>query len=126
MKKKIVATLVIAMAMGVLAGCGGTSDGPISPVSTLDPQPILTDAPQESGSSEESSAEPSVEKDPVVYDDGMLSGGETHTIGSRVQVDGKLQSWLTGEWKDASVAERRSISIPSFPKNNKQKSCISK
>ena len=111
MKRKIVATLVIAMTMGVLAGCGGISDGPISPVSTLDPQPIITDAPQESGSSEESSEEPSVEKEPVVYDDGMSSGGETHTIGNRVQVDGKMQSWLTGEWKDASVAERRSMAV---------------
>lgn len=111
MKKKFVATLVIAMAMGVLAGCGGPSDGPISPVSTLDPQPILTDAPQGSDSSEESSEQPSVEKEPVVYDDGMSSGGETHKIGDRVQVDGKLQSWLTGEWKDASVAERRSMAV---------------
>ncbi len=116
MKKKTVATLVIAMAMGVLAGCGGEDAGPISPVSTLNPQPIITDEPDGSGESGDVSAEASseeaiVEKEPVVYDDGMQSGGETHTIGSRTETDGKMQSRLTGEWKDASVAKRRSMAV---------------
>lgn len=111
MKKKLVAALVIAMSMGVLAGCGGDSNGP-APVSTLNPSPITTDAPKQDPSEEsESPAESTPEDDGVVLENGMKSGGEKHTIGQRTVVDGKMQSWLTGEWKDQSVAKRRNMAI---------------
>ncbi len=108
MKKKLVAAFVIAMTVGVLAGCGENGEGASEPVSSLNPSPIITDPPEES--SEPSIVEESSEEE-IVYDDGMKSGGETHTIGERTVVDGKMQSWLTGEWKDAEVVQRRNMAV---------------
>lgn len=113
MKKKLVAALVIAMTMGVLAGCGG-GDEPSSPVSTMHPSPIITDSPEESDPTEVSTPEP----EETVLENGMKSGGENHTIGTRTVVDGKMQSWLTGEWKDAAVAQRRNMAV--MTPNNKR------
>lgn len=114
MKKKLVAALVIAMTVGVLAGCGDGGDGQSSPVSTLNPSPIRTDPPEDPGNQTEQSPEQS-ESEPepgeVISNDGMMSGGETHTIGARTVVDGRMQSWLTGEWKDEAVADRRNLAI---------------
>lgn len=112
MKKKLVAALVIAMTVGVLAGCGDGGDGQSSPVSTLNPSPIRTDPPEDPGDQTEQSPEQS-ESEPgeVISNDGMMSGGETHTIGARTVVDGRMQSWLTGEWKDEAVADRRNLAI---------------
>lgn len=112
MKKKIVAALVIAMAVGVLAGCGDGGEGPSSPVSTLNPSPIITPAPEgDNDPSEQLPEQSEPETQEVISNDGMMSGGETHTIGSRSVVDGKMQSWLTGEWKDEAIANRRNMAI---------------
>lgn len=108
MKKKLAAALVIAAAIGILAGCGGENDSS-SPVSTLDPQPITSDAPESSQESGEEST--GQEQGGEIVADGLQKGGETHTIGERVEVDGKMQSWLTGEWKDADVVKRRNMAV---------------
>lgn len=110
MKKKLVATLVIAATMGILAGCGGEGE-PSSPVSTLDPQPIVTDVPESSEGLGESGEESQEQQGGEIVADGLQKGGETHTIGQRVEVDGKMQSWLTGEWKDADVVQRRNMAV---------------
>ena len=47
MKKKLIAALVIAMTMGIFAGCGGEED-PASPVATLNPSPVIIDEPASS------------------------------------------------------------------------------
>lgn len=110
MKKKLITALMIAMTMGVLAGCGDDENGPSSPVSTLNPVPISSEDPEESDSAEV----PPEESDPIKEVDlgnGMKSGGERHTIGQRTVVDGKIQSRLTGEWKDEAVANRRNMAI---------------
>ena len=117
MRKKLIASLMIAMTMGVLAGCGDDGNGPSSPVSTLNPTPITTDSPEESDSLE-SPPEESQPEEEVDLGNGMKSGGERHTIGERTVVDGKMQSWLTGEWKDQSVAKRRNMAI--MVPNNKR------
>ena len=56
MKKKLIAALVIAMTMGIFAGCGGEED-PASPVATLNPSPVIIDEPASSEESAEESAE---------------------------------------------------------------------
>ena len=119
MKKKFIAALVIAMTMGVLAGCGDDGNGPSSPVSTLNPSPIMDD-PEQPDPSEGSDApnESTPEEEGVLLENGMKSGGETHTIGTRTVVDGKMQSWLTGEWKDEAIANRRNMAI--MVPNNKR------
>lgn len=107
MKKKLV-SLVIAAAIGILTGCGGESE-PSSPVSTLDPQPIGSEATESSQESGEENA--GQEQGGETVAEGLQKGGETHTIGERVEVDGKMQSWLTGEWKDAEVVKRRNMAV---------------
>ncbi|MCM1192679.1 MAG: DUF3048 domain-containing protein [Butyrivibrio sp.] len=113
MKKKLVAALVIAMTMGVLAGCGDGEGDPSSPVSGLSGSPIITGEPE--GDSSEASSDTPEESTPedegADLGDGLKSGGETHTIGARTEVDGKVQSRLTGEWKDAAIANRRNMAI---------------
>ncbi len=115
MKRKLVAAFVIAMTMGVLAGCGDDGNGPSSPVSTLNPSPIITDDPEvnppEGSDVPDESVPGDEEAGGVELGDGMMSGGETHTIGTRTVVDGKMQSWLTGEWNDEAIANRRNMAI---------------
>lgn len=110
MKRKLIATLMIAMTMGVLAGCGDDGNGPSSPVSTLNPTPVTTDNPEESDPLDVPPEE-SYQEEEVDLGNGMKSGGERHTIGERTVVDGKIQSRLTGEWKDEAVANRRNMAV---------------
>lgn len=114
MKRKLFVVLALVMSVGCLSGCGEVED---SPVATLNPKPIIivdsSDSLEESSqsiASESSSGESQVgeEENP---DEGWIGGGENHPIGERVVVDGKMQSWLTGEWKDAKVAQRRNMAV---------------
>jgi hypothetical protein len=90
MKKKALAAIIIAM--GVLAGCGDKeNESPI--IQTIEAEPIATEASQET-------VETTVEEEP-----------EFKVITDRQVVDGKMQSYLTGEWKDAEVAQRRSFAV---------------
>ncbi len=88
MKKKLITILAIAMTMGIFAGCGGEGE-PSSPVSTLDPSPIITDEPESSES--EASEEP--EATPEVAPENMY------------------RSELTNEWIDNSLKDQRPIAV---------------
>lgn len=103
MKKRVLAAIIIAA--GILAGCGGEvpTDSPIQPVT---PQPIETDAP----------TEPEATEEPLTGD-GFMSNGENHPITERTIVNGQMQSYLTGEWKDADVVQRRNFALM-IPNNN--------
>ena len=105
MKKRVLAAIIIAA--GILVGCGGEvpTDSPIQPP-TL--QPIETDAPEVT--------EPDPTEEPQTGD-GFLANGENHPITERKIVNGQMQSYLTGEWKDADVVQRRSFALM-IPNNN--------
>lgn len=62
----------------------------------------------EKGSSEDENSEPGLSDDEN-EDNG--SGDELPVIGKREAVDGKMQSYLTGEWVDEGVAHRRPIAV---------------
>lgn len=101
MKKIKLLTMALLTAV-ILAGCGNneTEDttGPVS----VEPIPISSEEPStpvESQVPDSSEAEPEI---PVAA---------TATIGERTVVDGKMQSYLTGEWKDESVVRRRSMAV---------------
>lgn len=102
MKKKVLAAIVIAAAL--LVGCG--DETPVSSPQELTPQPMGTEQP-----SEEPDADEAVEPGT------LRPGGEDHPIGERTVVNGQMQSYLTGEWKDADVAQRRPMAVM-IPNNN--------
>lgn len=97
MKKKVLAAMIVAM--GILTGCGNNEDSG-SVVHTVEGQPIASET--QGG---EDQAQPS---------------GDT-VITERTVVDGKMQSYLTGEWKDEAVVKRRNMAVimpnnkPSLP-----------
>jgi hypothetical protein len=93
MKKKALAAIIIAI--GVLSGCG--SDDLESPIITVEPEPIATEASQETTATEETTAAEEEKEFAVITD--------------RQIVDGKMQSYLTGEWKDAEVVQRRNFAV---------------
>lgn len=85
----------------VLAGCGGQPEEPTSGPAPLEGRPIESENPVESEESQVP-GDANVPEGPVASSD---------TIGQRTVVDGKLQSYLTGEWKDESIARRRSMAV---------------
>ena len=100
MKKKVLAAIIIAM--GVLTACGNQQIE--SPIITVEPEPIATATPEPIESSA-SLEEPTEESTDLVL------------ITDRQVVDGKKQSYLTGEWKDAAVVDRRNMAV--MVSNNK-------
>lgn len=116
MKKKAVMALVITMVLGILAGCG-EKDNSASPVTSLSQTPIVESSSEES-SVEESEPESESEEPEVILENGMKANGEKHPIESRTVKDGKMQSWLTGEWKDEATAKRRNVAV--MTPNNKR------
>ncbi len=91
MKKKIWMGFMISIAaMTLLAGCGKDKEP--------EPEPIVEEVaiPTQEAQPE---AEPTVQPQ------------ELAVIGEREVVDGKMQSYLTGEWKDENVVKRRPIAV---------------
>ena len=100
MKKKVLAAFVLAL--GIMAGCGD-GDSPVM----IDPVPLDTPAATPSAT-----ATPAPTEEPEVEPaSGKLAGGENHPITVRNVVNGKMQSYLTGEWKDESVVKRRNMAV---------------
>lgn len=89
MKKKVLAAIIVAMT--VFTGCG-QEELPSPIITTLEPESIATESTQETVTEE-------------------VKGQELAVITERKEVDGKMQSYLTGEWKDTSVVQRRSLAI---------------
>lgn len=95
----LAATLLTACA---LAGCAPTEDLPavIVPEASESSTPeSSSDAPTESESSESTDTT------------GEVEIAATPTIEERYVKDGKMQSYLTGEWKDEAVVKRRSMAV---------------
>lgn len=120
MKKKTLAAIIIAAA--ILAGCGNGDSVPsnsntneIGDLNPVDMGNKPTEEPEEPAET----AEPG-----ELTEDGLLTGGEYHPIKGRTEVDGKMQSYLTGEWKDAEVAQRRAMAVM-IPNNNIKSSTVS-
>lgn len=112
MKKKTLTFLLAVLTAGLLAGCGGEEN--VSPVTSLEPVLIIKESSETAASEssvEASESESTEEKGEKVEGTDLMKGGETHTIGERVVKDGMMQSWLTGEWKDESVAKRRNMAV---------------
>lgn len=96
MKKKVLAVILIAM--GLLVGCGANEETQ-SPIIEMTPAPIATATPEPTATPEASSSQSGNKSSELVL------------IEERKIVDGKMQSYLTGEWKDAAVVQRRNIGV---------------
>lgn len=95
MKKKVLAAIIVAM--GMLTACGEDTTPVI--VETLEPEPIVQESTEESTEDETASADSDI-------------------ITDREVVEGKKQSYLTGEWKPEEVVNRRSMAVM-MPNNKK-------
>lgn len=91
MKKRVLAAMIVVMS--VLAGCGA-KEKPVS-VPTLEAEDLKQNT----------------EEDPA-------NGEDSDAITDREVLDGKMQSYLTGEWKDEAVVKRRNMAV--MIPNNKQ------
>lgn len=106
--KKISLLATCLLVACVMAGCG--EQGSQEPViQVVSPEPIIsteeiTPAPEEGTESTET--EPEVTEAP---EEGRVAA--TETITERYVEDGMMQSYLTGEWKDAEVAKRRPMAV---------------
>lgn len=96
MKKLHLLTAVILSACA-LAGCGNSEDTPA--IQTIESQTVETAALEVTS---EASGEVSEESGEVA---------EEAVITERYEKDGMMQSYLTGEWKDADVVNRRSMAV---------------
>lgn len=115
MKRKILAVLLLTV--GLLTGCGSDEQEPQA--ATVEMQPIeqpSSEVVPETTETQETVVEPSEEV--------------ATTITEREVVDGKMQSYLTGEWKDEAVAKRRSMAVmipnnaPALPQYGLSKASI--
>ena len=93
MKKIILAAFVTGI-MFALTACGQDMDSPIVTINSVEfeeevPTPEPTDKPIPT----------------------LNPGGETNYITKRVEKDGMMQSYLTGEWNDVDVVERRNMAV---------------
>lgn len=89
MKRRLVRCLLTSvLAAALLAGCGKSGEPEITAKEEAAP-----------------TKEPAVEATPTEEPE------EFAVIGEREAVDGKMQSYLTGEWKDESVVTRRPIAV---------------
>ena len=101
--KKIKLMSAVLLTACILAGCGGPEEQPTgTPGSDVLARPI-----EESTAPSDSQVSDSVE----VPDSSEAPVAATTTIGDRTVVDGKMQSYLTGEWKDETIARRRSMAV---------------
>ena len=99
MKAKNLAVLLLAV--GLLAGCGTKEEVDI-PVYEVEPKPLETQVEETPSTSEEES-EAKEETEEIAAEDLIIT--------ERKVVDGKMQSYLTGEWKDVEVASRRNMAV---------------
>lgn len=95
MKKLYLLTAAFLSACMLAAGCGLAEDTPA--IQTIESQTVES---SEQESTQEVSEEPSEEV-----------AKESLIIEERFEKDGKMQSYLTGEWKDTSVVNRRSMAV---------------
>lgn len=105
MKRKALAAIILSMSL-FAAGCGDGDDS--TQPAQLDPKPIASTT-QTPAPASTSTPEPTQEPEPT-----------EQVITDRVVKDGMIQSYLTGEWVDEKIGNRRPLAV-SIPN---QKSCL--
>lgn len=91
MKKKMIAAMVLTIGL-LVTGCGEQET-----IGTVEAEPISKETTE------------NIEIEETTEEVKELEGLEV--IQEREVVDGKMQSYLTGEWKDETVAKRRNMAV---------------
>lgn len=104
MKKKVLAAIIIAMSVLTVAGCGDKEQATAPTAQTIVAETIPVKGEDAQTPTSEAGAENSNTNAEVITD--------------REVVNGKMQSYLTGEWKDEAVVKRRNMAV--MIPNNKQ------
>ncbi len=99
--KKILIAMMVLVTM-ILAGCGAKKED----VEGTGIQPLPIESETQEESTEESSAEAETTEETE-----EIKIADEPTITEREEVDGQMQSYLTGEWKDADVVRRRNMAV---------------
>ena len=99
MKKSILVAMLLTM--GLLVGCGAKENEETE--TYAQPKPIETQTQEQESETEAEPETEVIESEEVVAEDAVITEREV--------VDGKMQSYLTGEWKDEEVAKRRSMAV---------------
>ncbi len=107
MKKwKLITTALLTAC--VMAGCGSGGEAASVPVV----QPVQAKPLDESAAApSEPEALPQESEPESTETSGEDNVADSATIVDRQVVDGKMQSYLTGEWKDADVVQRRPMAV---------------
>jgi len=100
--KLLTTALLFACVMG---GCGQTGGGELP--ATIEAQPIFTDEPIVIPSSSNNDEGGKTDGD----EGSKLPVASESIIVDRPVVNGQMQSYLTGEWKDVSVSQRRPMAV---------------
>ncbi len=97
-KTKKILTFILAICSFaiMMTGCGKKEDTLPEDLPIVEPVAIATSSPEPS-------------EEPVIDDANTLNG--IPVIGEREVVNGKMQSYLTGEWKDEAIATRRPVAV---------------
>ena len=94
-KMTLLSIIILCMAL-FLAGCAKAQEQQEEPAPPqLEIEPIEPEEPEE----------------PVVEEEPEEEEPESLVIAERVEKDGKIQSYLTGEWTDVAQAKRRPIAV---------------
>lgn len=93
-------TMILALGAFLLlsAGCGKKEEAAIDP--PIVKPVVIQDSPEPA---------PAASEEPTFSEANMMNG--IPIIGEREVVDGKMQSYLTGEWKDEEVVTRRPLAV---------------
>ncbi len=113
--KKLKYLMVCLMTVGMLVGCGSVDTDKGSPIVDVTGEDINTPAPDAGGSAGGQTTPDAGEAgdavEPTATPEPDVEKAETPTIEKREVVDGKMQSYLTGEWMPEEVAKRRPMAV---------------
>lgn len=107
--KKLSLLTVVLLCVGVLVGCNNLEDTPVT--NPVESQPVETAGPDSSSENTEESTKESVDESKEESMEESQESVEDLIITERYEKDGKMQSYLTGEWKDTEVVKRRSMAV---------------
>ncbi len=109
MKKLCLLATCLMLACAVTA-CGETGLPTQPVIQDVESKPIATPEPTADPTTDASSESPDATAEPEATEEPKIA--DTETIEDRyVDENGEMQSYLTGEWKDASIVKRRPMAV---------------